>query len=86
MVHSSGRGATEVLDHDRVSFDAQACRIPVGEIPAAQPAAAPHEDGREAILDFLRAQDGTVEAIIVRCLCGRELTLQCEYEEDGGGR
>jgi len=86
MEDPSNRGKGGLLKQNEVAFAREPVTVPAGNIPARPPAAdraEPDADGRPEVR-LHRAEDGTVRAITVRCPCGREVTLQCEYLDDGG--
>jgi hypothetical protein len=73
-----------LLKQGSVAIGREPVKVPVGHVPARRPAApAAHPEG-EPEVQLLRAEDGSVRAITVRCTCGREISLQCEYLENGG--
>lgn len=76
---SRGRGA--LLRQDRVAFDRTPARVSAGPLPpSCRP---PAEPGGEPDVQLVRAPDGTVIQITVRCPCGRQTTLRCEYSDQG---
>ncbi len=89
---SSGGG---LLKQRGVDFDRKPVAVPVGNLPASagRPAAGPpakagspageHLEGDPQV-HLHRGEDGSVQAITVRCPCGREITMQCEYIDEGG--
>lgn len=79
---SMGKGG--LLKQGTVAFGREAIKVPVGQMPARRHApSAAHPEG-EPEVQLIRAEDGSVRAITVRCPCGREISLQCEYLGDGG--
>ncbi len=82
-----------LLKQQGVDFGEEPVPVPVAALPAATPRreAAPvptdpageHLEGDPQV-HLHRAEDGSVRAITVRCPCGREITMQCEYIDEGG--
>ncbi|MGD2175585.1 MAG: hypothetical protein PVJ27_09295 [Candidatus Brocadiaceae bacterium] len=71
-----------VIKAGEVAFGSEPARIPVGDVaPRHRPQPAVEE---EPEINIDRAEDGTVRTIEVRCTCGRTISLQCEYFEQGG--
>ncbi len=54
-------------------------RIPAAPLPSPRPPERHDEEDGEPEVELHRGPDGAVSAISVRCPCGREITLQCEY-------
>jgi hypothetical protein len=80
---TSGRGS--LLKQQTVAFGREPVSVPAGSVPARPPAVpAPGSLEGEPHVQLHRDDDGSVRAITVRCSCGREITLQCEYLDDGG--
>ena len=77
----SSRG--RLLKQDRVALGQTAARVPAGQLP--RPARRPAEPDGEPEVRLIRADDGTVTQITVRCPCGRETTLDCQYPDHGEG-
>ena len=88
-----------ILSAGRVIVHAGKVRIPAGptaqadapsaaETPAPAGRKAPAKPSDQPEVELVRGRDGVIRAIVVRCTCGRELRLQCEYEPpaaaDGG--
>jgi len=76
----SSRG--RLLKQDRVVLGQSVARVPAGQLPRPTPRSA--QNGDEPEVHLVRAEDGTVTQITVRCPCGRETTLHCEYPDHGG--
>jgi hypothetical protein len=77
-----GRGG--LLKQGTVAIGREPIRVPVAHMPPRRPAAAAAHPEGEPQVQLHRADDGSVRAITVRCTCGREVTLQCEYLDEGG--
>ncbi len=77
-------GSNKLLKSEYIRLQKKAVRIPVGEAVCRQHKETPQKGRTQPEVDFVKAQDGTVQSITVRCTCGRDITLQCEYLEDGG--
>ena len=74
-------GPGSVLKQDRISLNQAAARVPAVELPRQQP---PRPDSQgEPEVHLVKAKDGTVTRITVRCPCGRETTLDCQYPDQG---
>jgi hypothetical protein len=74
-----------LLKQQAVAFGGEAVRVPAGAVPAPRPAPpAPGQPEGAPHVHLHRDEDGSVRSITVRCPCGREITLQCEYLDDGG--
>jgi len=81
---------SKVLKREAVALQDQKVKIPAGMCggQAGDGACRPEVDLNftkplEPHVDIVRGPDGTIEAITVRCTCGRETTLHCEYQEEG---
>ena len=76
-----------ILKEDQVVVRSAPVSVPPGDITRPRPRAADTAPGApdEPELNVIRAADGTIQSIHVRCPCGREISLQCEYVTDGGG-
>jgi hypothetical protein len=68
-----------LVKKDRVVFDAGPARVPVGDLPRRRARPAGADAGGEPHVEVLKAEDGTVQQVTVRCPCGRQVTLQCDY-------
>jgi len=82
MPKGSRRDKDGLLKADEVSTGGAPVPISPGELPppsAGRPAAA----GEQARVEVVKDDDGAVRSIVVRCSCGREITLQCEYQDGG---
>jgi hypothetical protein len=81
----SGDGRGVVLKRDRVAHRPEPVPVPVGELPPGPPhgRGGPSADGGEPEVQVRRGPDGAIQSITVTCSCGREMTLQCEYFEEG---
>ena len=87
--HAHSRGG--LLKQRSMDFDREPMPVPVSALPPpARPSvpkpAAPADEHLEGDpqVHLHRAEDGSVRAITVRCPCGREITMQCEYIDEGG--
>lgn len=81
------QGKGRVVKGDSVSIQPEAVLVRVGktepgstESPPAEPS---QEEGTPEI-ETTRSEEGLIQAITVRCPCGREITLNCDYLDDGG--
>jgi len=74
-------GKDALIGRDGVAMGEGAAVVPAGSLP--RPAAAPPA-AQEPEVEVVRADDGTIRAITVRCTCGRQITLQCDYIEEEG--
>lgn len=83
MKEGPSGGGDRLVKEDRVSFKQQPVTIPVGELPPRKQRVAAVEAGAQVEVETVRADDGTVKQITVHCSCGREITLQCEYSDQG---
>jgi hypothetical protein len=72
-----------LLKSDCVALKEQKVRVPSGEGQQYPDMNMSLGKGAEPQVDITRASDGTIEAITVRCTCGRETTLHCEYPDEG---
>lgn len=70
-----------LLKQHAVAYRREAVKVPVARRNPRRPAPAA---GGEPTVDLHRGPDGAVQAITVRCTCGKEITLQCEYLGEGG--
>jgi hypothetical protein len=77
---ASGRG--RLLKQNEVAPGAGTVSVPAAQLP--RPREAPAATGGQPEVKLVRGPDGTVQQIRVRCPCGRETTLQCEYPVSGG--
>lgn len=77
-------GRDRLLKGHRVVLNDEAARIPAPGLPGPRPAPSPQDGpaGRPEV-HIVKADDGTVQKITVRCPCGRETTLECEYFPHG---
>ncbi len=73
-----------VLTEDRIVVGREPVSVPSGRMPKPRKAPAPAETAHEPQVQAVTGPDGSVHSILVRCTCGREITLQCEYFADGG--
>ncbi len=87
MADSSVMGRDGLFKRDRVLFDRQPAGVPVQaprpRRPCAEGAADGADCGSQAEVKVARAPDGTIQQITVRCACGREITLHCDYSGRG---
>ena len=73
-----------ILKQQQVIVRGEPVAIPSGgTAPRAEAPAGPPASDKPDV-QLIRADDGSVRSIRVRCACGREITLQCEYFADGG--
>jgi hypothetical protein len=79
MAEAPLAGRDGLFKRERVVFDQQPAGVPVGALPSRKGHAAGADLGTEPEVKVVKAADGTVQQIIVRCACGREITLHCEY-------
>jgi hypothetical protein len=75
------RGA--ILAHQRVVSLGEPVRVPSGQIPQHRPSTANSAGVGNAEVDVATDERGVVQSITVRCSCGREVTLKCEYLPEG---
>lgn len=76
-----------LLKRKSVTYGARQCPIPAESSEQERSRCAPEPESRaeeEPSVELHRGPDGTVSAITVRCSCGNEITLQCEYLGEGG--
>lgn len=73
-----------LLKQSNVTLGQTAARVPAGQMPRAVPPPPAARDG-EPEIRLTRAADGTITQITVRCPCGRETTLHCQYPDLGEG-
>ncbi len=84
MAEACAEGRHRLLKRDDVALRPEAARIPAPGLPRPSPAAPPQQDAPgEPEVSIVKADDGTVQRITVRCPCGREMTLECEYFAQG---
>ncbi|KPK66191.1 MAG: hypothetical protein AMK73_00875 [Planctomycetes bacterium SM23_32] len=84
MTDASGDGRERLLKGHRVQVLQEAVQVPVGRLPVRQTAPEPSRgDVGEPEVQMVRADDGTIQQITIRCTCGRQTTLQCEYLTQG---
>jgi hypothetical protein len=81
MEHGERSSGGRLLKQDQVTLGQTAARVPAGQLP--RPTRPPAEPHGEPEVHLTRADDGTVIQITVRCPCGRETTLQCQYPDQG---
>ena len=84
MAGASFTDSGPILKSDQVGIGSEPASIPVGALPQRRARAGGPDLAGEPEVKFTKAADGTVEQITVRCPCGREVTLQCEYPVRGG--
>lgn len=75
-------------EHEVVFHEARA-NVPVGHLTHRKGRSPRSDAAGEAEVKVTKSADGTVEQITVRCACGREITIQCEYSgrgDDNGER
>jgi len=72
-----------LLTRERIAASGGPVRIPTGARPDARPAP---PTGGTAQVDLVRDDDGTVQAVVVRCPCGRVTTLECRYADSPARR
>jgi len=68
-----------LVKRDRVEPGAGPARVPVGDFARRRGRPTDADPGGEPDVKVARGDDGTVQQITVRCPCGREIILQCEY-------
>lgn len=83
MTDSSRTGRNGLLRREQVLFNQKPAAVPVGALPQRKRHSAAGDAPGEPEVRVTKAQDGTIEQITVRCPCGREITLQCEYLSRG---
>jgi hypothetical protein len=83
MAQGSSAERARVLKRGQVVFGGGTAKVPVGGLPRGRLLAANAETGGEPEVNVVRGADGTIEQITLRCPCGRETTLQCEYPAQG---
>jgi hypothetical protein len=74
---------SKVLKSESVTLKEQKVKIPTGEGTHRPEVDLNFGKASEPHVDIVRGDDGTIEAILVRCTCGRETTLHCEYLDEG---
>ena len=74
---------SKVLKSDHVTLTEQKVRVPGGAELSRADIDLTFGKHSEPHVDITREPDGTIEAITVRCTCGREITLHCEYPDEG---
>ncbi len=82
MADSSVMGRDGLFKRDRVMFDRQPAGVPV-QAPRPRRPHAEGAEGSQAEVQVAKAPDGTIQQITVRCTCGREITLYCDYSGRG---
>ena len=80
MQSPRANGRNALIERGHVTMAEGTAIVPAGSVP--RPAAAPSA-AQEPEVEVIRADDGTIRAITVRCTCGRQITLQCDYVEEG---
>jgi hypothetical protein len=83
MAEGGSTGRECVLKETQVVFDDGVVSVPVGEIRRKRSPAASTDTDEQPEVKAVRNDDGTIEQITVRCPCGRETTIQCEYLVQG---
>ena len=72
-----------LLKGDQISVGGSSVSVPPGQLPhrrKAKPVTGPGDPK----IDVVRDDNGAIKQITVRCTCGREISLQCEYLSEGG--
>jgi len=78
------QGKARLLKGKHVTLGREPARVAIPETCARRGEASPaRERRREMTVTPQRREDGTIEAITVRCMCGREITLMCDYQDGG---
>ena len=72
-----------LLKAEHIVYDTAPMRVPQGSVASRAASARPEQLGGEPDVDYIRDENGAVKSILIRCACGREITLQCEYLEGG---
>lgn len=81
MENGLSNGRDPLVKAERTFVREEAVKIPAGSVPRTAPQPAPADDPEVSVV---KADDGTIRVISVRCTCGREITLHCEYLREGG--
>lgn len=74
---------TRVVKAKRVTYTEKVVNVRVGQIPRELLSRASGTARAQPEVTVSKAEDGTIQSVTVRCTCGREIPLQCEYL--GGG-
>ena len=83
MDETSAKGKGRLLKGDQISLSPDAVHVHVSQIKIHRPAK-PQEPVRHAPeVSTARAEDGTIRTITVRCTCGREIQITCDYLDEG---
>jgi len=85
MAKTPTKGKSRVLKHEEVEFSGEPVRVAVAKTALQEEAPGPSRQVRaEPEVVPERAEDGTIERITVRCTCGRETVINCDYLDEGG--
>jgi hypothetical protein len=82
MEKTTAAGRGDLLKSKNVARAEGRFRVPVAGMPETAQRPEPEPQADPAV-ELHRGPDGTVAAITVRCSCGEEITLQCEYLGEG---
>ena len=74
---------TRVVKANHVAYTEKLVAIRVGQIPREPLSQAHGKAQAQPEVTASRAEDGTIQSLTVRCTCGREIPLQCEYLDGG---
>lgn len=81
MPPDPGRRADSLLKRHLVTDRAGGVDIPTGSAVPQRPVPIPATG--DPGVEVVKAADGTIQRIIVRCPCGRETSITCEYPAQG---
>jgi len=83
MMESQSKGRARLLRRDRVALNPEAVHVAASP-PKSRGGQSPEHVRAEPEIIPIRAEDGTIEMITVRCTCGRDIHISCDYLDEGG--
>ncbi len=78
------RGRSRLLTGDDISFSRRSVTIAVSSAPGVAGARPTGTGPAQPEVIPVGAEDGKIDMITVRCTCGREITITCDYAQEGG--
>ena len=74
---------TRIVKAERVAYIEKVVTVPAGQIPREPLSQAQGKAQAQPEVTVSKAEDGAIQTVTVRCTCGREIPLQCEYLDGG---